>query len=53
MQRVKVISADKALIRMPANKAFTPKVDGWFCPDATMKEVLEALQMKFEDLTPQ
>lgn len=38
-----VIDADKAVIRAPKLKSFTPSIDGWFIPDARWLEINEAL----------
>jgi hypothetical protein len=48
---VKVIPADKASVRMPAGKAFTPSIDGWFFPDALALEIREQLSKRRLDET--
>lgn len=50
--RVKVIPADKAAVRMPAGKPFTPQIDGWFFPDALTLEIREQLSKARLDKTP-
>ena len=44
----KVISADRNLIRLRSNQAFTPAVDGWFVPDARWLEINQALSDQLE-----
>ncbi len=46
----KVISADKTVHRLVAQKPFTPPVDGWFVPDARWLQIREAIADKIEDL---
>jgi hypothetical protein len=35
-----VIPADKTVVRLEAAKPFTPKIPGWFVPDARMQEII-------------
>ena len=46
----RVISADKAVRRLPAHSQFQAPVDGWFVPDARWLELREALADKIEAL---
>jgi hypothetical protein len=43
---VTVIPSDRNVVVMPAGKSYTPKVDGWFVPNARMSEILDALDEK-------
>lgn len=38
---IRVIPADRAAVRMPADKPYTPAINGYFVPDARMLELLE------------
>ncbi len=44
----KIISADRNLIRLRSNQAFTTAVDGWFVPDARWLEINQALSDQLE-----
>jgi hypothetical protein len=43
---VKVISADREIQRLQKNNRFVAPHDGWFVPDATWKDINEALADK-------
>jgi len=50
---VVVISADRAVVPMPAGRAYTPALDGFFVPQARMLEILDLLSEKpFSTNTP-
>lgn len=38
---IRVVPADKALVRLEANRPYSPTIPGWFVPDARMLEILE------------
>jgi hypothetical protein len=44
----KVISADRQVLRLQANKPFIPAIDGWFVPDARWQEIRQAIADKIE-----
>jgi hypothetical protein len=44
--RVVVIPSDREAVPMKAGQPYTPKVHGWFVPDARMIEILDALDAK-------
>ncbi len=41
---VTVIDGNKQVLRLPKNKSFTPSLDGYFVPDARMREILHELE---------
>ena len=47
---VRVIPADKAVIRVKAGKSFTPAINGWFVPDARLLQILERGLIDANDL---
>lgn len=49
----KVISSDRQVIPLTANKPFTPTCDGMFVPDATWLEMRQAISDKIETLEKQ
>lgn len=46
----KVISADRQVHRLKAGRKFRPPVNGWFVPDATWKDMREAIADRITDL---
>jgi hypothetical protein len=44
--KVRVLSADKVVVAMPAGKAYTPANDGYFVPKARMQDILDRLSEK-------
>lgn len=48
--RVRVISEDRIVLRVLAGQAVTPKVDGWFVPDARWIEMREAVADRILEL---
>ena len=49
----RVVSQEKAVIRMKAGVPTTPSVDGWFVPDARWLEMREAIGDRILELEPQ
>ena len=43
---VTVIDGDKVVERMEKGKPFTPGINGYFVPDARMREILQQLEAK-------
>jgi len=43
---VTVIDGNKQVLRLPKDKSFTPSLDGYFVPDARMREILHELETK-------
>jgi hypothetical protein len=41
-----VLSADKAVVRLPAGKSYTPASDGYFVPQGRMQDILDRLSEK-------
>lgn len=41
-----VLPSDRAVLRMKANQSFSPQHDGWYVPDATWKDMNEAIADK-------
>jgi hypothetical protein len=52
-QHYKVISSDRQVVPLTANKPFTPSCDGMFVPDATWLEMRTAISDKIETLEKQ
>ena len=44
--KIRVLSADKVVVAMPAGKAYTPAADGYFVPKARMQDLLDRLSEK-------
>ena len=42
--KVVIVPADREVIRLKASEAYTPGVNGWFVPDARMREMLLQLR---------
>lgn len=42
-QSPKVIDPYSSIIRLPAGKPYTPPADGYFVPDARMRQILDRL----------
>jgi hypothetical protein len=45
-RKVLILDAEKTVTRVKSNEAFTPGFNGYFVPDARMKEILDALSKK-------
>jgi hypothetical protein len=45
-----VIDGNKEVLRAEKGKSFQPSIDGWFVPDARMKEIMDELNEKIHDL---
>ena len=41
---VNVIDGNKQVLRLPKAEPFTPSIDGYFVPDARMREILHELE---------
>jgi hypothetical protein len=46
--KVVIVPADREVIRLPAGEAYTPRVNGWFVPEARMREMLLQLRKSEE-----
>lgn len=46
--RVLVLNDNQAVTRVQENKPFTPKINGYFVPDARMQQILIHLQNQTE-----
>jgi hypothetical protein len=44
--KLRVLSADKVVVAMPAGKPYTPADDGYFVPKARMLDILDRLSEK-------
>jgi hypothetical protein len=42
--KVVIVPADREVIRIQAGEAYTPRFNGWFVPDARMREMLLQLR---------
>jgi len=42
--KVVIVPADREVIRLRASEAYTPRVNGWFVPEARMREMLLQLR---------
>jgi len=49
---VTVIDGNKKVERLPKGKSYTPQLDGYFVPDARMREILQNLKIREHEATP-
>lgn len=47
-----VIDGNKKVERLLKGKSYTPQLDGYFVPDARMREILQNLKIREHETTP-